>query len=151
MLQQVELVWVCRDIDSLVWIQDLLVRLQEDVDAEDTFRLRVNIFVTGAVDIEDIHKYVRALRRFANVSYALNSTDAKHDPFSHLVTRLSFGRPNFDQYLSTVAEQVGLGRDSKRQVGLYFCGPKPMTHAIRQACKRQSTDCVQFRFHKENF
>ncbi|KAE9104001.1 hypothetical protein PF010_g13534 [Phytophthora fragariae] len=84
-----------------------------------------------------------------------------HDIISGLHTkqRTHFGRPDWSAELTRVAqnhrrmEPLEDGDGEREEIGVFFCGPKPLGNLIDEQCAllNQSTPDVEFSFHSENF
>ncbi|KAK5013249.1 hypothetical protein LTR60_003969 [Cryomyces antarcticus] len=148
-LRRVELIWVCRDTTSFEWFQALLSSLEAQslgAGAEGHEFLRIHTYLTKRVDVDTAHNIV------------LNSVNTDKDPLTELKTKTNFGRPDFDKLLAAMREGItggsyigGLERNSKTDVGVYFCGPNVAARDIKKACKTATTQEVRFKFWKEHF
>ena len=115
------------------WFQDLLEALEaEDID---NF-LEIRMFLTGGLKADQVRNVV------------LNSADGR-DALTGLKSPTYYGRPNFDQMFSQIAQQ-----HPSTDVGVFFCGPKPLSHSLHKACNKNTSSIkggTKFHFHKENF
>jgi len=115
------------------WFQDLLEALEaEDID---NF-LEIRMFLTGGLKADQVRNVV------------LNSADGR-DALTGLKSPTYYGRPNFDQMFSQIAQQ-----HPSTDVGVFFCGPKPLSHSLHKACNKNTSSIkggTKFYYHKENF
>ncbi|EPZ32879.1 hypothetical protein ROZALSC1DRAFT_29851 [Rozella allomycis CSF55] len=134
-LQYIYFYWVCRDIQAFEWFQDLLQSMEEQ-DPEQ-HHLRINIYLTGKLSKEEQHcMHV--------------SIDNQQDPITKLSSGTHFGRPNFVAIFNQLKQNY-LINDGQKKAGVFLCGPKPLAHHIKMACKEVSDETFKLCFHKENF
>ncbi|GAM87406.1 hypothetical protein ANO11243_054300 [Dothideomycetidae sp. 11243] len=157
-LRRVEFIWICRDTTSFEWFQALLSSLEgqslalsgrDSKGATSIEFLRIHTYLTQALDIDTAQNIV------------LNSVGANRDPLTELNSRTNFGRPDWRRLLggmrdgliegTYLGEDVGRGRKSKNEVGVYFCGPNAAAREIRKACHDATVDRVKFKFWKEHY
>ncbi|KAJ2636937.1 hypothetical protein GGF40_002695 [Coemansia sp. RSA 1286] len=135
-IKKVYFLWVCRDIQSLEWFQDLLLALDEE-DIGDILEIRT--YLTGQLSVEQIRNI--ALYQDPNGPDAI--TGLHRSP-------TYYGRPNFD----TIFENIGM-RTPGADIGVFFCGPKPMGRSLRKLTRKWTNNLshmgTAFKFHKENF
>ena len=108
--------------------------------------LRINIYLTQKIS-EDM---------LWNI--AVNDAGAAYDPLTLLRTRTLFGRPDFKNIYSRLRMSIesgqylpGAGSGVKTTVGTYFCGPTPIARVLKEVCKENNNDNVNFTFAKEHF
>ncbi|KAJ1943460.1 hypothetical protein FBU59_002905 [Linderina macrospora] len=135
-VQKVYFLWVCRDVQSLEWFQDLLAALDEE-DIGDTLEIRT--YLTGQMPVDKIN----------NIALYHDSDAA--DPITGLVQSPTyFGRPNFDNIFNDIGR-----RNPGTDVGVFFCGPKLMGRSLRRTANHWTKELrsikTKFIFHKENF
>ncbi|KAG0374395.1 hypothetical protein BGX24_010440 [Mortierella sp. AD032] len=71
-------------------------------------------------------------------------SDARdRDAITGLRSPTYYGRPNFDKIFGELAEAHP---QEHGQVGVFFCGPKPLGKTIHRCARK-----YKFKFHKENF
>ncbi|KAJ2490506.1 hypothetical protein IWW37_003066 [Coemansia sp. RSA 2050] len=133
---KVYFLWVCRDVQALEWFQDLLVALDEE-DIGDVLEIRT--YLTGHLTIDQIR------------NIALYQDPDGPDAVTGLYRSPTYyGRPNF----SNIFENIGLATPGAN-IGVFFCGPKPMGRTIRKISRRWTKNFkyanTKFVFHKENF
>lgn len=61
--------------------------------------------------------------------------------------RANYGRPRWDK----IFESVKQSHSNSSSIGVFTCGPKPLTRELRSLCNSHSKSGVKFKFHKENF
>ncbi|KAI9504567.1 ferric reductase NAD binding domain-containing protein, partial [Coemansia spiralis] len=135
-IRKIYFMWVCRDIGALEWFQDLLVALDEE-DISDILEIRT--YLTGQLSVEQIRNI--ALYQDPNGPDAV--TGLHRSP-------TYYGRPNFNN----IFEDIGM-RMPGTDVGVFFCGPKPMGRTLRKLSRKWTKNFkynnTKFVFHKENF
>jgi len=143
-LRRVEFFWVCRDVPSFGWFQNLLQEV-EAAQTDPNF-LRINIYLTQKIS-EDM---------LWNI--AVNDAGADYDPLTLLRTRTMYGRPDWKTIYSRIRSAIESGQylpgqnaELKARVGTYFCGPAPLGRDLKRECHAASNAQVQFTFAKEHF
>lgn len=145
-LRRVEFIWVCRDMSSFEWFQNLLKSLERQQNGEHGNFLQIHTYLTQKLDLDTAQNIV------------LNSVGNEVDPLTQLRTGTQFGRPDFPRLFAGMRDGIknqsyigGLEGRLKTNVGVYFCGPSVAARDIKKACKKVSTDEVKFGFWKEHF
>ncbi|RPA85489.1 hypothetical protein BJ508DRAFT_177071 [Ascobolus immersus RN42] len=154
-LKRVEFLWVCKDVSSFEWFQNLLSQLEKQTNNEKRGPsggqlgpdfLKIHTYLTQKIDVDTAQNIV------------LNSVGSELDPLTELRSRTNFGRPNFKRFLGAMKDSIiqgtympGLEGTLRTNVGVYFCGPSVAARDIRQACRAVSTPEVKFSFWKEHF
>ncbi|KAI5850660.1 ferric reductase NAD binding domain-containing protein [Tricharina praecox] len=145
-LRRVEFIWVCRDMSSFEWFQNLLKSLERQQNGIDGDFLRIHTYLTQKLDMDTAQNIV------------LNSVGTEVDPLTQLRTGTQFGRPDFPKIFTAIREGInnrtylgGLDGTLRTNVGVYFCGPSVAARDIKRACKRVTTAEVEFSFWKEHF
>ena len=68
------------------------------------------------------------------------------DCITGLKQKTHYGRPDwnvlFDNWSRT---------HSKKQIGVFVCGPQVISDKVLEACDKCTHDCTKFKFNKENF
>ena len=68
------------------------------------------------------------------------------DCITGLTQKTHYGRPDwnvlFDNWSRT---------HSRKQIGVFVCGPQVISDKVLEACDKYSHDGTQFKFNKENF
>lgn len=145
-LRRVEFIWVCRDISSFEWFQNLLSSLERQSDSKSHEFLRIHTYLTQRLDVDTAQNIV------------LNSVGMEVDPLTQLRTGTQYGRPDFPKLFTTMRDGImdqsyitGLEGTLRTNVGVYFCGPSAAARSIRKACATASTPEVNFGFWKEQY
>ncbi|CAJ0911559.1 7719_t:CDS:2 [Entrophospora sp. SA101] len=113
-LRKVYFFWICRDYDSFEWFQSLLLAIEEqDIDQ----------FI-------EIHTYLTARLRDSDIGNILVNDDGNvKDTITGLRAPTHYGRPNWDKIFSKMRDQ-----HPSTDVGVFFCGPKPLGKIINTKC-----------------
>ncbi|XP_023217441.1 dual oxidase 2-like [Centruroides sculpturatus] len=137
--KKVYFIWVTRTQKHFEWMLDII----RDVEAKDKDDLvTVHIFITQfyqKFDLRTTMLYIceRHFQRISNRSL-----------FTGLQSVTHFGRPNFFAFLNSLQRQ----HPSVTKVGVFSCGPLPMTNSVQLACERLNRkDGAAFVHHYENF
>ncbi|KAJ1954958.1 hypothetical protein GGI12_005674, partial [Dipsacomyces acuminosporus] len=135
-IRKVYFLWVCRDVQSLEWFQDLLAALDEE-DIGDMLEIRT--YLTGQLSVDQIR------------NIALYHDPQGPDAITGLYRSPTYyGRPNFNRIFS----DIGM-RNPNTDIGVFFCGPKAMARTVRKLAGRWTKNLrpsnTKFVFHKENF
>ena len=80
---------------------------------------------------------------------AVNHSDA-YDLFTGLEQKTHYGRPNFDLFFQEYANKNEIDQ-VKENVGVFFCGPSPLSKSLHKLCNKHSNDNTHFYYNKENF
>lgn len=143
-LRRVEFFWVCRDVPSFGWFQNLLQEV-EAAQTDPNF-LRINIYLTQKIG-EDM---------LWNI--AVNDAGADYDPLTLLRTRTMYGRPDWKTIYGRIRSAIETGQylpgqnaELKTRVGTYFCGPAPLGRDLKRECLAATNSQVMFTFAKEHF
>ncbi|KAJ2330759.1 hypothetical protein GGI00_003557 [Coemansia sp. RSA 2681] len=134
--RKVHFLWVCRDVQALVWFQDLLAALdEEDIGSI----LEIRTYLTGQLPIEQIR------------NIALYQDPNGRDAVTGLYRSPTYyGRPNFDK----IFEDIGT-RNPETDIGVFVCGPKTMSRSIRGIKQKWNRvlkpNKTRFVLHEEKF
>ncbi|KAF9291435.1 hypothetical protein BGZ68_004083 [Mortierella alpina] len=159
-LRKVYFFWVCRDRDAFEWFQDLLIALEEQ---NMTDFLEIRSYLTGELGSAELNTVLmearataaahaarlvrRRERREAQQRSPLEEEDPDlgrdRDAITGLRSPTYYGRPNFDKIFGELA--LAHPRE-QGQVGVFFCGPKPLGKTLHRCALK-----YKFKFHKENF
>ncbi|KAG6595831.1 Respiratory burst oxidase [Phytophthora cinnamomi] len=153
-LRKIYFYWVTREQKSLTWFTNTMNQLSE-MDTDN--RLEIHNFFSS-VKSEAVIAPLQALQNF------IHDTEGQ-DIISGLHTkqRTHFGRPDWSAELTQVAlnhrrlEPLEDGDGEREEIGVFFCGPKPLGNIIDEQCtilnqtKVRRTRDVEFVFHNENF
>ena len=125
------LIQICRDFESFEWFRSLLAA----IEAQDIG------------DLIEIHTYLTQRVKEADaINIMVNDAGASVDAITGLKAPTNFGRPNWDRVFRGV-RQLHPATD----VGVFFCGPKPLGHALHLKCNEWSQpgkDGTHFTFGK---
>ncbi|KAJ8082261.1 hypothetical protein PM082_008109 [Marasmius tenuissimus] len=133
-LSKVYFVWVIRDYDQAEWFHSLLHAIEEQ-DARR--RIDISIYLTGKVGVDDINNIM------------VQDIGAEKDTITSLNAPTHFGRPNWDKVFGNI-----VAGHSNTDVGVFFCGPRPLSNELHSMCNRYSDPRFQgtrFFYKKENF
>ncbi|KAF9583236.1 hypothetical protein BGW38_009957 [Lunasporangiospora selenospora] len=171
-LRKVYFFWVCRDRDAFEWFQDLLIALEEQNMSD---FLEIRSYLTGELGAEEMNIILTEAREAAAAAAARHlrrkyrrvgtrsqggSDDQNQgllaksesneslpgrdrDAITGLRSPTYYGRPNFDRIFGELAQAHPR---ENGQVGVFFCGPKPLGKTIHRCARK-----YKFKFHKENF
>lgn len=79
----------------------------------------------------------------------VSDVGGERDAVTRLRSPTHYGRPNWDRIFSSVRD-----RHPATDVGVFFCGPKPLGHALHLMCDKWTGGSdldTRFRWSKENF
>ncbi len=64
-----------------------------------------------------------------------------------------YGRPNWPIEFKYISEQLSSNSPSsdKFRVGVFFCGPKPISTVLHATCSSATNQNISFFYNKENF
>ncbi|KAM4662246.1 NADPH oxidase 1 [Discoglossus pictus] len=128
--------WICRETGAFAWFADLLRSLEQEMigSRKDGF-LNYKLFLT---------QWDSSLAGHAIINF-----DVATDTVTGLRQKTCYGRPNWEQEFSAVADA-----HPKSTVGVFLCGPVALGKTLQQCCHQHSSidpRKVQFYFNKENF
>ncbi|KAL5006128.1 hypothetical protein ScPMuIL_017286 [Solemya velum] len=138
--QKVYFLWVSRNQKQFEWLTDII----REVEINDHKNLvAVHIFITQFQQKFDLRTTMLYIceRNFQKI--------ADKSLFTGLKATTHFGRPQFtDFFMSLKHEHPGVG-----QVGVFSCGPPPMTLSVQKACDEVNKirDYPAYIHHFENF
>ena len=83
-----------------------------------------------------------------------NNAD-RRDIWTGLEAKTLYGRPNFEADFQRIIDE-DWGINKKRDIGVFVCGPKPLTKQLQQLCIKmndssRSKNKAHFYLNKENF
>ncbi|GAA5845561.1 hypothetical protein JCM5353_006754 [Sporobolomyces roseus] len=134
-LSKVYFFWICRDFTSFKWFQTLLLALE----AQDTSgHIEIHTYLTSSIKINDLHNIIT------------QSVSSPTDAITRLRAPTHYGRPNFSNLFPRIAN----AHAGTREIGVFFCGPKPMARNLETICKKSSSSSeegTRFVWRKENF
>ncbi len=118
-LQRVHFVWVSRDHNAFEWFAERLAELER---RDQKALLRYHIYVTSAR--QGVQSGLLSLAR----KYLYAKT--KSDFVTGLAARTQFGRPNWEELLTSV-----LREHAPTPIDVYVCGPMAVVRALRPVCR----------------
>ncbi|ESO87606.1 hypothetical protein LOTGIDRAFT_235056 [Lottia gigantea] len=137
--QKVYFLWVTRTQKSFEWMTDII----REVELGDVNNLvSVHIFITQFQQKFDLRTTMLYIceRHFQKV--------AGQSLFTGLRATTHFGRPKFQDFLLSLAHE----HDGVPQVGVFSCGPPPMTSNVDKACSSlNKLEGPTYVHHFENF
>ena len=102
-------------------------------------------------------KYLKNIKSIFLTMSGTNHEDRTQLQSGHLNTldpatglrhwRANYGRPRWDR----IFEQIKTDSSNSKHIGVFTCGPKPLTRELKSLCNSHSKSGIKFKFHKENF
>ncbi|KAL3865900.1 hypothetical protein ACJMK2_043248 [Sinanodonta woodiana] len=136
--KKVYFLWVTRTQKQFEWMTDIIREVESDCND----LVDVQIFVTEfrrRFDLRTTMLYI-CERHFQKV--------AGKSLFTGLKATTHFGRPRFYDFL----EALRYSHQKVEKIGVFSCGPVPMTHSVNQACKELNRfSRPTYVHHFENF
>ncbi|KAJ7202026.1 NADPH oxidase [Mycena pura] len=117
-LSKVYFTWVIRDFTVAEWFHALLRALEEQ-DSQN--RIEISIYLTGAVQIEDVNNIV------------VQDVGAEKDAITALRAPTHYGRPNWDKVFSALGQ-----KHPESDVGVFYCGPPALASTVRFMSSKHS-------------
>jgi len=131
-LSKVYFLWVIRDYGTAEWFHSLLHAIEEQ-DVQN--RIEISIYLTGKVKEDDM------------TNIFVQDVGAEKDPITSLRAPTHFGRPNWDRFFPSLAQ-----KHPDSDVGVFFCGPVPLSKHLHQMCNKYSNPRrTRFFYGNENF
>ncbi|XP_062502786.1 dual oxidase-like isoform X1 [Corticium candelabrum] len=138
-LKKMYFLWVTRTQKQFEWFTEIIREVEE---ADSRNMVEIHIFITQAYHKFDLRTTMLYIceRHFERIS--------GRSLFTGLQSITHFGRPPFDIFLAKVK-----GRHSDVQrIGVFSCGPPPMTKSVEAACSKENEyECPILLHHYENF
>jgi len=129
--------WVNRDQQAFEWFQNLLSILEESMP---NGFLYIHIYMTGKMDLPSIQNIM------------MNDPSTELDPLTDLKSKTYYGRPDFIKIFQQIkSELIRTNHEYFNEVGVFFCGPKPLAQVLKKVSKSESDGKCKFHFYKENF
>ncbi len=97
----------------------------------------------------EIYQYLTGSLKQNQVQNVVLGTGAQQDIITGLKSPTYFGRPNFDQIFQAIK-----GKHRATDVGVFFCGPKPLSQMLHRCCNKYSDggdEGTRFFYNKEHF
>ena len=131
--RRVDMHWIVRDKNALLWFSDLLNDISNDEKGHDRDHLDIRIFnhVTRKHDDISLHIFRWLLEQ--------NRTkENQQSPLTGLIAPTHFGRPNFAEIIEThYAQMQELFRSHpkrRRKIGVFFCGAPVIGAQLADLC-----------------
>ncbi|KAL2087776.1 hypothetical protein ACEWY4_016604 [Coilia grayii] len=125
--------WLCPETQAFEWFADVLQSLEEQMMEKGMSDfLSNNIYLTRWKESEAAHFRVHH--------------EAVNDPITGLKQKTHYGRPNWENEFSMVAEN-----HPGTKVGVFLCGPPVLAKTLERQCRSNPESSVKFIFNKENF
>ncbi|XP_078313072.1 dual oxidase 2-like isoform X3 [Crassostrea virginica] len=138
--QKVYFLWVTRTQKQFEWLTDI-IREVEEKDQRDL--VSVHIFITQFQQKFDLRTTMLYIceRHFQKI--------AGKSLFTGLKAITHFGRPQFQEFL----ESLHIEHPEAKQIGVFSCGPPPMTLNVDKACAEanKNEQLPTYSHHFENF
>lgn len=138
--QKVYFLWVTRTQKQFEWLTDI-IREVEEKDIKDL--VSVHIFITQFQQKFDLRTTMLYIceRHFQKI--------AGKSLFTGLKAVTHFGRPQFQEFL----ESLHIEHPEAKQIGVFSCGPPPMTLNVDKACAEANKNegYPTYSHHFENF
>ncbi|KAK4871803.1 hypothetical protein RN001_015927 [Aquatica leii] len=139
--KKVYFVWVSRTQKQFEWLVDILRDLE---NSDESQIVSGHIFITQfyqKFDLRTILLYIceRHYQKLSDKSLFTNLKAVTH-----------FGRPDFRRFFKSVQTL----HQNAKTVGVFSCGPPPMTSSVEKACvdiNRVTIDGPTFKHHYQNF
>ena len=163
----VNLLWVVKSTDELLWFADFLKEISLCGDFFDDFTLNLKIFVTGRGKDDKTVNYVPITKPEASLSSFSEETSLLSNENSgssfHLrrslelasATQFTFesGRPNFHQELDTMQSSIKKLDPTATKTELLCCGPRGFEIPVAVACRQltKSPNSLTFSFTSQTF
>ncbi|XP_065174926.1 dual oxidase 1-like [Sycon ciliatum] len=137
--KKVYFLWVTRTQKQFEWMTDIIRQVEEQDKKQLT---DIHIFITQfyqKFDLRTIMLYI-CERHFQKVS--------NRSLFSGLRSVTHFGRPQFNSFFEGLQDL----HNSVGQIGVFSCGPPPMTRSVEEGCQHcNQIEGPIFIHHSENF
>lgn len=143
--KQVYFYWMCSGFEAWGWFASLLMKLEAALNKDFPEFLTIRIFTSSGWKEEDIGRLI-----MNDLENSDNYIIHDEETGLSLKSKMNYGRPNWTKEFDTVAHN-----HPNQNVGVFFCGPKPVSHTLHQNCIKYTEDYAQqgtrFFYHKENF
>lgn len=139
-LRRVYFYWICNTTSCYEWFGQMLQEIERELRPRKNF-LTYNIYLT-----QWSMSQARAVVK--------NNAD-RRDIWTGLEAKTLYGRPNFETDFQTIINE-DWNITKRRDVGVFVCGPKPLTKQLQQLCIKmndssRSKNQAHFYLNKENF
>lgn len=144
-LKRVYFYWMCSGFDAWGWFASLLMKLESALNKTFPDFLTIRIFTSSGWKEEDIGRLI-----LADLESGDNGLIYDEASGLSLQSKMNYGRPNWTKEFDTIARN-----HPNQNVGVFFCGPKPVSHTLHNTCIKYTEDFsrqgTRFFYHKENF
>jgi NADPH oxidase len=133
-LRKVYFFWICRDYNAFEWFQDLLKAIEEE-DIQNF--IEIHVYLTGRLKADEMKNVM------------LHDEEGEDDVVTGLKASTNYGRPNLDVIFPNFKKA-----HPNTEIGVFFCGPKPLGKNLHVASTKHSDDFeggTKFIYNKENF
>lgn len=131
--------WINREPIAFAWFRDLLFSLERNLPGD---KLQIFLYLTGSQKPEDIFQIAAR-------------DQEEYDPVTALKARTHYGRPMWPTVFSKISQEIKSQALPDNldcvQVGVFYCGPKPLAKTLAAECKEASDSALLFDFKKERF
>jgi hypothetical protein len=136
-IKKVYFIWISKSVGSFGWFHQLLKHVEEEINF---IQPEIYLTMSGLTEEECVDL------QYGHID-ELGPSGTSVDPATGLKKwKTNYGRPKWNQLFSKFKEE-----NKGDNIGLFSCGPKPLTNELRSLCKIFSDSITQFKFHKENF
>ncbi|EGG15549.1 superoxide-generating NADPH oxidase flavocytochrome [Cavenderia fasciculata] len=134
-MEKVYFFWISREKNSFEWFTYMLNDVERSLDGT----VEIHSYLTGSISISDWNDIVESISTL--------DTECHSDFITGLRSQTLFGRPNWD----TILQQLTKIHENN-EIGLFFCGPRPMEVEIKRYCRQYNgkRNC-HLHFYKEHF
>ncbi|XP_039270448.1 NADPH oxidase 2-like [Styela clava] len=133
-LKKVYFFWICPDTHAFEWFGDMLKHLENQ------------LLESGKQDLIDYNIYLTRGWTVGQGKEIFIHDEDQHDVITGLRQKTQFGRPNWDEIFTKIANT-----HSGSEVGVFFCGAPALSTILHKKCNTHSSAKVTFHYNKENF
>jgi hypothetical protein len=146
-LIKLDFIWINRSIDKFAWFLKLLASFEQEEEFWNNIKDNTANHHHGR--FLDIHLYFTDIKQDANIGSVpldlitrVYEQACHEDVFTRLKAKTYMGRPNWTELF----KRILLKSDTKKDVDVYYCGPKSMGDAVKFECMKN-----RVKFHREQF
>jgi NADPH oxidase len=133
-LKKVYFFWICPETGAFEWFQSLLASIEDQM------------VESGKEDFIEFHIHLTKGWDFKTAQQIYMQEESSVDVITGLQQKTIYGRPNWDEIFPDLAR-----KHPKTDIGVFFCGPKPLSQTLHKKCNQHSTSSTRFLYNKENF
>ncbi|GAA94526.1 hypothetical protein E5Q_01178 [Mixia osmundae IAM 14324] len=130
-LTKVYFFWICRDTTTLSWFQNLLSAIE---DQDDEGYVEIHTYVTQRLKEAELNNLMIA------------DVGSERDSITGLKAPTHFGRPNWSAIFQSLQH-----RHPSTEVGVFFCGPKPLGSALHLLGNFACSDTIMDKLRKRSW